>query len=262
MAAADRREAELAFDRQREDRLARRLGQRRLPSLAILRGCERARCRAELLDHPDAGAGEIDVRPAQSIQLARPQPCERSDLEPGRKRRACQLACAPDQLPDLLLARRLLVPAARPSRYAEPRKRVLAQQSAALRRGGVVEHGPQRRDRAIALATGEPLRNYRVVDRVHPSRAVALDKRPRALAIVDVRGLLRPGKQRIGRPPRPEAAERHGARADIAKTLSRLLHLSLRRKRPGTAQDPRHAHVPADRRVVDLRAPSGPTGAS
>jgi hypothetical protein len=119
VAAADRREAELPFDWQREDRLARGLGQRRLPRLAVLRQREGAGHSTELLNHPDAGASEIDVDPAQRIQLARPQARERSDLEPSGKRWARQLARAADQLPDLLLARRLLVPAARPTRYPD-----------------------------------------------------------------------------------------------------------------------------------------------
>ena len=89
---------------------------------------------------------------------------------------------------------------------------------------------------------------------------VRFDERAGALAIVDVRRLLRPREQRIGSPPLPETPERQDLCADIAKAssclLARPLRLGLRGERPRPAQDPRHAHVPPERRVIDLRPPA------
>lgn len=64
----------------------------------------------KLLHNQDARTIEIDVRATERVQLARAEAGERGDLEPCGKRRVRQLACAANQLPDLLLlARRLLV---------------------------------------------------------------------------------------------------------------------------------------------------------
>jgi hypothetical protein len=110
------------------------------------------------------------------------------------------------------------------------------------------------------VAARQPLRDHPVIDPIHGAGSVALDEGPGALAVVDIRGFLRPGEQRIGRPPLPETMECHSVRADIPKARSRLLarplRLGLRGKRPGTAKDARHAHVPPEHRVVDLRPPA------
>jgi hypothetical protein len=69
---SDRCEAELAFDRQRHERLAGGIGQRRLSRLSVLRQRERARRGAELLDDADARAHQVDVHAPQRVQLAGP----------------------------------------------------------------------------------------------------------------------------------------------------------------------------------------------
>ena len=98
MRATDRREAELPFVGQSDDRFACGLGQRSLTRQTVLWQRERAGLRVELLDNTDTRTIEIDVRPPQRIQLPRPQARERRDLEPRRKRRARQLVRAANQL--------------------------------------------------------------------------------------------------------------------------------------------------------------------
>jgi hypothetical protein len=184
VAPADRREAELAFHRQREDRLTGRLGQRRLPCLAVL-----------------------------------------------RQRGARRLARTTDQLPNLLLTRRLHVAPAGATRNPEPGKLVLAHQPATFAEAASLNMARSAGDRPVALATRKPLRDHRVIDRVRPSRAVTPNEHTGALAIVDVRGLLRPDEQRIGqRPQKPRSVP----------PSMRTLKISLKR---GVQTDARTPHT-------------------
>lgn len=73
MLAADRREAELAFDRQPNERLAGGFGQRSLAGETILGQRECACLGVELLDYTDAPTIRVDIRAAQRIQLPRTQ---------------------------------------------------------------------------------------------------------------------------------------------------------------------------------------------
>ena len=258
MLSTNRREAELAFDRQREKRLARGVGQWRVAHLPVLRQRERARGRAELLHNPYARAPQIDVRASQRVQLTGPQPREGRDLEPRSERLCRKLTRAADQLPDLLLARRLLVPAPRATRNAKPRERVAANHAAALGRGGVVEH---RQARGRCHCEHRPQATPRLPrPRSSPSAGTRSTRRtPRALPIVDVRGLLRPREQGISGPACPKGGERGVRRGVIAEAFARLLAcalgVGLRRKGPRAAEHTRDAHVVPARRVIDLCPP-------
>ena len=90
---------------------------------------------------------------------------------------------------------------------------------------------------------------------------VALDKGSRPLAVVDVRGVLRPGEQWIGRPALPECGDRHAhasaapearPRACSRARLASVLVANV----PGPPMILRHAQVLAGCRVVDLRPPA------
>ena len=266
MRATDRREAELPFVGQSKNRITRGLGQRSLTRQTVLWRRERAGLRVELLDNTDTRTIEIDVRPAQRIQLPRPQARERRDLKPRRKRRARQLVRAANQLPNLLLIRRLLVTTTRTLGDPKPRKRVLPHEPPRLRRGGVVEHRTQRGHRAIALPTGEPLRDNLVTNPSDAQVPVTIDERPRALTIVDIRGLLRTGEQRIAGPALPERPRRHVLYACVSEPFAclhtRLLGPGLGGEGSRASEDVRDAEVLSRGRVIDLRppAPGGKSG--
>jgi len=148
----------------------------------------------------------------------------------------------------------------RPLRDPEARKRVATDQSPRLRRGRVVEHGSQRRDGALVLAARKPVADDLIVYLIDALGSVALHKRSRPLAVVNVRGVLRPGKQRIGGPALPEVPGRHGDHANTPQPLPRLLAcplcLGLGGERTGTTKDAGDADVVSQRRVVDLSAPA------
>jgi len=171
---ADRREGgRTAFNGKREDS-AHAAG--RSAGLGLGRSSanvERAGHCAELLDPPDARASEIDVdptaRPASSSPG--PQTSERSGPEAGRKPKTSRGSREQaDHIPPLLLARRLLVPAARPAGYPSPRKGFWAPDRPPCEAGIVEKQSARkRRDRAVALAP-RPARSATTVSSIASTR--------------------------------------------------------------------------------------------
>lgn len=111
----------------------------------------------------------------------------RSEIrQPGGKGGACQPPGVTDDLPDQLLAWRLLVAAAVAAGDPQLRERVAVDQPAGLRRRGVVEHRAQALHRLGAPAAREPRGDHTVVDLVDRQIAVALHERLGQLAATNV----------------------------------------------------------------------------
>jgi hypothetical protein len=155
---------------------------------------------------------------------------------------------------------------ARTARDAKPRERVLTHEPNRLRRSRVVEHRPQCQHGAVAATARQPLSHNVVVNRVDPPRAIALDKRTGAFAVVDVGGVLRPGEQRIGCPALPRT-RRAWSRSSAAPANAPVPALAPAWLRPSSRTCPaRRAHATHSRcdRAPDrgLALANGRTAAS
>ncbi len=170
----------------------------------VLRRIESAGRSAELLRHDDPGTPEVDPLPSQRIQLPRPQPGERGNLQPRRERRTGKVARVLDDLPHLLLGRWLLIAPARPSRDAELLKRVAVDQPARLHRRRVIEHRRQSLNRPGTPTTGKPRRDDLIPHTSDRHTAVTLYEALGLLTTTDIARLLRAREQWVGRPPLPE----------------------------------------------------------
>jgi len=211
------------------------------------------------IDLDDLGR-EVHLPPRERVKFAGAHRREAADLEPIGKRRRRQPAREVKERPHLLLRGRLAVSVAGAFAQSEPRERVALNQSPSLGRRRVIEHGAQRGHRPVAATSGKPLGDDLIVDRGERQCPVSRDKVLDPLAVVDVRRLLRPREQCIGRPALGERCQRDARfpaaqRQSLARLLACRLGFCLGPKGAATAKDPRDADVRPRIGVIYLRSP-------